>query len=237
MGKIATTIMNTLLGIIATTLIFYATYAVIFSLYASRLISPTIITNTIATEEIKPSYKYLKSITVRIANNLGNLSGTGVIVKIDKDYTYILTVDHLVDFPLTNYIILDSKTIEMELVKSHNNLDLAVFKLKGKIKGKQSVKGFSQAKPQDKVYVVGHHLGREFIYGEGVFAGYEKMDDVIQIPTSYGSSGSGIIDKHGNLIAIVIAINFINKTDIDASHAIAIDVISIELFLKKLNLI
>lgn len=225
-------------------------------------------TKYILKEEIKPSYDYLKSVTVIIygigklpseefkgslirlkskyyiiSENLNIIKwlGTGVIIKIKNGYTYILTNAHIAGKKLTNVTLFvenDDKNYEAEVVQCHKILDIAVIKFKGKLKGKQVIKGIAVAKPQDKVYCVGHHLGVPYIYGEGVFAGYVGFYDKIQIPCMWGNSGSGIFDKEGNLVALVFGINYQTIFDspvFDVAHAIAIDSISIKLFLNKIN--
>ena len=51
-------------------------------------------------EDNKPSFEYLKSVTVRILNVIDEESGqasvgTGSIIKVTEDYTYILTNKHV----------------------------------------------------------------------------------------------------------------------------------------------
>ena len=93
------------------------------------------------------------------------------------------------------------------------------------------------AYPQDELYLVGHHLGRKYVYGEGVFAGYQGVYDIIQIPTLYGNSGTGVCNKNGELIGVVFAINGIGYFDVDCAHGIAINGLSVQLFLEKLGLL
>lgn len=213
-------------------------------------------TNYYYIEEDKPSYDYLKSVTVKLSGcfskcvesydgsvDCGKSScwtGTGIVIKIDKKYTYILTNAHVAGKNKENislFVNNGNKELPIEIVKYHNNLDLAVVKLKGTLKNKRAIKGISVAKPQDAVYLVGHHLGRSYIYGEGVFAGYDGISDIIQIPCAFGNSGSGVFDKNGKLIAVVYAINRVGMFNLDLSHAICVDGLSVELFLEQLQLI
>jgi S1-C subfamily serine protease len=218
--------------------------------------------------EDKPSYEYLKSITVLIqgvgkyppdiseetrknfrwkydidSENGEPVSwlGTGVIVKITDKYTYILTNAHVVGndmIEVTIFVENGLKKQEATIIKVHNNLDMALIRINGKIKDKTEVKGIVIPNPQDKVYLVGHHLGNPYIYGEGVFAGYSGIYDIIQIPCLWGNSGSGVINKDGKLVGLVFAIpmNMIYIFPVfDVSHAIVIDGLSIQLFLGQIE--
>ena len=166
-------------------------------------------------------------------------AGTGTVVKVDENYTYILTNKHVVGEGregATIYVDNDHKKIETEIVAVHPMLDLAVVRVEGKLKDKQVVKGFSTAYPQDKLYLVGHHLGRPFIYGEGVFAGYDGIYDLIQVPVLFGNSGTGVCNKDGELIGVVFAGNSAGF-GVDSAHGLVIDSIDIKLFLNRLGLL
>lgn len=214
-------------------------------------------------KENKPSYEYLKSITVEIIGHaveeehtyflpdfggfpieteMGEVawSGTGVVVSVDNNYTYILTNAHVAGKDMKDALIYvndDGREKLTEIVEIHGTLDLAILKVKGKLKYKEPVKGITTGNPSDKVYIVGHHLGRPYIYGEGVFAGYDGIFDIMQLPCLYGNSGSGIINEDGELIALVFAITNFGFFEVDEAHAICIDGASIKVFLEKLNLI
>lgn len=210
---------------------------------------------------VKPSYDYLKSVTVYITGRaierkegtenpkISGWRGTGVVIKVKKEinledniieeYTYILTNAHIAGKDKTNvnlFIGKDFTAIEAEVVKFHDFLDLAVIKVRGKLPKKRAIKGISFASPQDRIFLVGHHLGRPYLYGEGVFAGYQGIYDIVQIPTLFGNSGSGVFNKDGKLVGLIFAINAVNYFSYDVAHGLAISGISIELFLKKLNL-
>ena len=199
----------------------------------------------------KPSYEYLKSITVIIQGksivNLvkGKLSqswlGTGIIIKSGTFNTYILTNAHIAGKGKENttlYVEDKYRTRLATIVKIHDKLDLALIKINGKIEGKRAIKGVSiRIKPQDKVYLVGHHLGRKYIYGEGVFAGYQETNDIIQIPVLFGNSGSGVFDKNGKLVSLIFGINRIGAFDIDCAHGLGIDSLNIIHFLRTTGIL
>ena len=209
----------------------------------------------------KPSYDYLKSVTVQIQGRakqkkeislygqyyktLGNTKvvgwgGTGVVIKEETDATYILTNAHVAGNNFDNPMLAvktEGKFVEVEIVKYHDVLDMAILKLNKPMPEKRVVRGFSTAKPQDPVFVVGHHLGRPYIYGEGVFAGYDGIYNLIQIPCLYGNSGSGVYNQNGEMIALVFAITRYGMFSVDTTHALAVDGISVKFFLKSLDLL
>jgi len=222
--------------------------------------------NTIIKEDIRPSYEYLKSVTVLIygvgeyppetndemrqnrkygrtlkENNTVEWIGTGVIVKIKNGYTYILTNAHVVGNDMINVSVFvkdEYKKLEAEVIKCHQRLDMSLIKIKGKLGNKQVIKGFSIAKPQDKLYLVGHYLGNPYTYGEGVFAGYNGIYDIIQVPCLWGNSGSGVFNKNEQLVALIFAIpceTVIIFPVFDVSHALAVDGLSIKLFIDKIE--
>ncbi|KKK54268.1 hypothetical protein LCGC14_3086470, partial [marine sediment metagenome] len=94
------------------------------------------------------------------------------------------------------------------VIRTHPKYDVALIMVEIFFKDKTKVKGFAIAKPQDKLYLVGHHLGRPYTYGEGVFAGYDDdtkdnlIYDIIQIPTLFGNSGSAVFDKDGDVVSM-----------------------------------
>lgn len=212
----------------------------------------------------KPSYDYLVSTTVLIAGydldedtykkyraqkklkkrkkeEIEGWTGTGSIVKMTDDFTYILTNKHIIkdqDKP-TIRIIVEGNFIpnRAEVIKVHPNpnIDLALIRVSGKIKGKHAVVGFNTIKPQEDVYLTGHHLGRPYIYGEGVVAGSDGIYMLVQIPTLFGDSGSGVINKNGELVGVIFALSITEKDDhviADVSHGVCVSIGDVLRFLE-----
>lgn len=198
----------------------------------------------------QPSYEYLKSVTVFIngtgtaiaedgSAQRGTWAGTGVIINVTENYTYILTNAHVAgntcqDVELS---IEDGEyNILAKVLKFHPTLDLAVLRMKGQLTDKQQIRGISHGKEQDRVYIVGHHLGRRYIYGEGVYAGYDNEDILVQLPTLWGNSGSGVFNRAGKLIGLIYAIS-IRQISIfpvvDVAHGLAVDSKDIEEFISE----
>ena len=205
------------------------------------------------------SYEYLKSVTVYIKNYYKKcidisteekkgeycrdkiIVGTGIVVSIKKGYTYILTNKHIVEnLNCVIFVKNGEKEFPAEIVKCHKGLDLAIIKVEGILKNKSSIRGIFQIKIKEKVYAVGNHLANAFIYSEGVMAGYRNKNLLFQLSIAPGNSGSGVFNKNGELVGLIYALPVVNKGFLSNpvfTHAIAIDPISIKIFLKELNLL
>lgn len=216
-------------------------------------------------QQTRPSYESLKSHTVFIhgctkenpekvyfpipiiKDDKDNYcwAGTGIVVKITEDETYILSNAHVIGRNTVKPTIFIENTseddkIQATIIKYHPYDDLAVVKIKGHLKNKTALTKISSVKIQDPIYIVGHPLSVKFVYTEGVMAGYIDGSLLFQAPCIYGNSGSGSWDKDGNLVGLVYAIQmypgFLGIPMAEPTHAIAVDDISIKLFLKSLNL-
>jgi S1-C subfamily serine protease len=185
-------------------------------------------------EHLKPTYEYLKSVTVFIAvdTSFYNIEandiqearwlGTGVIYKVTDKYTYILTNKHVApkqqnirvfvgqkaDYENTDTIF--TKGLEATVIQTSKKYELSLIRVKGKLDNKYAIKDFGKSVSiQDKVYIVGNPLGDKYTYGEGVVAGTFEDDagtmPVIQVPTISGNSGSGVFNQKGLLVGLVYA--------------------------------
>jgi len=161
---------------------------------------------------IRPTYEYLATRTVylmnKISENKGTV-GTGVVVKKDLVYTYILTNKHVCDTNknMNCYILHNNFKIKLEFVKqTESSYDLALWRTRARLSYYKVINGLSVAYPGEKIYTVGHRFGYPFVYGEGVFAGYAQEYVLMQVPVYNGNSGSGIFDKYGNLVALVFGV-------------------------------
>ena len=204
--------------------------------------------------EEKPSYNYLSSVTVFIKGKTFDCKknefktlyiGTGVIIAETEYHTYILTNAHIAKNYTNNrkkvYLFIEDNNLESEVlattVKRLPFLDLAVLRIRGKLINKHPIKGFGEPKIGEKAYMVGHHLGMKYIYGEGAVSGRDGLFLVVQIPTLWGNSGSGVFNKKGEMIGIIhsvpyVIVGFYSVYDI--VYGYATDSIDIELFLKSI---
>jgi len=157
-------------------------------------------------------------------NPVGGWCGTGVVVKIDAEYTYIITNKHVAggDRPAILDIVHMGKTYPAYVVAKHKTQDLALLKVKGLIPTKQVVKGLSYPVIAEKAYTIGHSLGRPYVYGEGVFSATDIEHDIYQLACMPGCSGSGVFNKNGELLGLVYSMtgaNINNTVAWDVAHA------------------
>lgn len=193
--------------------------------------------------QFKISYNYLKSVTVIIKDYINNkytAMGTGVIIKYENGYTYIITDFHVINVVGNDIRIQNGlRQRYVEIVKINKKKDLALIRIFGKLKNKGVIKGFAFPIISEKIYNVGHHLGRLYIYGEGVISGWDRTLLLVQIPDMFGDSGSGIFNSQGKLIALVDEINLIPMSPIDlivdSSHSLCISNSDIQSFLRGLK--
>jgi S1-C subfamily serine protease len=201
------------------------------------------------------SYDYLKSVTVYINGEgvaeqeflgikLGKApiawAGTGIIVKIDDEYTYILTNSHMVgrlkEEPVEEpviYVNNENRKQVAEILKVSELDDMALIRIEGTIPSKRVINGFATAHIQDKVYMVGQSLGDPFIYSEGCMAGYYTKWNLFLLTTMPGNSGSGVFNSDGNLVGLIFAGRGITPFQMDVNYGIAIDSSVVKQFLKS----
>ena len=197
----------------------------------------------------KPSYDYLKSVTVRIiareiADPKKGWIGTGVIVGLTDDSTIILTNRHVMpnDGLHNFYVVADGAKYPLLNIKvsTNDNVDLSLCVIQGHINGKRAVRGLADTKPQAPVYMVGQNLGRPDFYAEGTVSGFDPNENdelVVGMPVGPGNSGSGIIDKDGRLVGLLYAGTIIGQDTIfgemDIAHGLCVPSKAIRLFIAE----
>lgn len=202
----------------------------------------------------KPSYDYLKSITVRViardkdADNKPDGSkgwmGTGCIIGITKDFTYILTNRHVMDKwgdGTHDYYLKEEDgtkyTVTAIKISANEAVDLALIRIDGHIDGKRAVVGFGDVAPADPVFMVGMDLGRPWFYSEGTVSGFDPNTSdelVVGMPVGPGNSGSGVIDREGRLVGLLYAGSIISEDliyQMDIAHGLCVPIKAIRLFL------
>jgi len=185
----------------------------------------------------RPSYDYLKSVTVRIARKAKKRAviGTGSIVKITNDYTYILTNKHIAPTSEKEiYIINESNNKIKAIVLSNCKFtDLALIRVKGKLKDKTQIKKIGNIDYSNKVYSVGMYLTYNYIYTQGTMAGYDFQNNfIMNLPGSVGCSGSGVFNVDGELVAVVFGSSHIRSSaQLETSKLLCINTKYIKLFL------
>lgn len=185
------------------------------------------------------SYEYLKNVTVRlfrekeIDDTIGWI-GTGIIVKITEDFTYILTNKHVAPLGTNVYIIKNGSKYRVDILKNSAFNDLSLIRMNGKFSDKQVIKGFANHKIQEKVYSVGMYLGNYYIYTEGTVAGrgiYREL--IINLPAANGCSGSGIFNSKGEIVGLLHAIYKVGFFAVDTSKGICVPTSAIKVFLRE----
>lgn len=200
------------------------------------------------TSDNRPTYEYLKSVTVYIVHKIGvhedtgkmkAAIGTGTIVKEADNNYYILTNKHVCSDETEDpnkftkdadncYVSLTGDPtlafVKLTYVRSaKESVDLELWKVDSALlPNKQVVKGFNVAHIQDHVYSVGQYLAVPFIYSEGTMAGYEFGSELFNLPSAGGCSGSGIFNRDGEIVAILFAGNVIPPFQMDTAKAIAV---------------
>jgi S1-C subfamily serine protease len=163
----------------------------------------------------KPSYSYLRDVTVFIKvmspENIDMWSGTGVVVKITEDYTYILTNRHVAPMEQQGNVYVKDlvgtfKSAEVLKNSEEFDEDMSLIRVRGTVANKRCIKGIKIANIQDRVFMAGNNGGKLFIYREGFISGYSGMNFVMQLPVRGGDSGTGVIDKNGYLVGLVFAL-------------------------------
>jgi len=214
-------------------------------------------------KNIRPSYDELKSHSVYLKGCAEGLEegenypfatkedemvcwrGSGSVIKIDKNYTYILTNNHVAGKNTKNPIISvedeNGNYVTTEIVRYHKYVDLAVVKYRGHLKGKTIIPRYALPKIQENVFVVGQALGNHYIYSEGIVAGRVDNSVLIQAPLIYGNSGSAILNEKGSLVGVCFALQtypwVLGLPAPQITHSLIVDSIDVQMFLKDLGLI
>lgn len=188
----------------------------------------------------QPSYEYLKSATVRLigrkkVDDIRGWMGTGIVVKITEDFTYILTNKHIAPIGTIVNISHGRKMYQTEILKNSAFNDLSLIRMNGKLYGKKTVKGFSNPKTQERIYSVGQYLTNNFIYSEGTIAGISRTNKlIVNLPSSKGCSGSGIFNSKGEVVGLLFGSYMINIFSPDTSKALCVPVLAIRVFLEEI---
>ena len=188
---------------------------------------------------MKPSYQDLKDVTVKIfsskekGENYGSV-GTGTIIKITDNYTYILTNRHVAT--KGTYVgLMDEYNIiykDAEVLRNSTIVDLSLIKVRGKINGKKAFKGFGEIDYAEKVYSVGMFLGFNYYYTEGTMSGKEASTVIFNTPCGPGCSGSGIFNKEGKLVGVLYAGYQMGTFQVNTSKSICVDIVDVKIFLR-----
>lgn len=199
----------------------------------------------------KPSYDYLKSVTVYMVTPQDIIVGTsvkgqkasvgtGTIVKQRDGYSYILTNKHICDVENKDlcYIALGAEPdnlVKLEYVdRVEADYDLSLWRTNKKLPGKRAIKGLSTVFRQERIFSVGNYLGSPFVYTEGTYGGKRDNDDILNASCAFGCSGSGVFNSDGELVSVVFAGSQIGVFQVETAKILGVSSDVIRLFLKDL---
>ena len=206
-----------------------------------------IIATHIEQAEQKPAYDYIKSMTVYLIEQMvdddtkGSI-GTGTVIKVTDNETFILTNNHVCDWAENSICYVYQNKIKYQITsvkKSEVDHDMQVVKTSVLVPGKQAVKGIKDVVAQDKVYMTGNNNGNPFMYSEGTVSGFMRGtgDLLVGMPSGPGNSGSGIFTQDGYLAGLLYAGQMFDSypfgAAIDTSHGICVRSEVLRLFLAE----
>ena len=161
-------------------------------------------------------------------NSSYNGSGSGFIYKVDDDYGYVLTNQHVIDGATKLSIVLTSnEEVEAELLGKDKYIDVAVLRIpKNKVISVAKIGSSDDVELGETVVPIGTPVDEE--YYNTVTGGYisginrkvtvsvdttnDWVQDVIQIdaPINPGNSGGALVNINGEVIGIT-SMKFINS--------------------------
>tara|TARA_Y100000310_G_scaffold171799_1_gene171970 strand:+ start:88 stop:789 length:702 start_codon:yes stop_codon:yes gene_type:complete len=149
------------------------------------------------------------------------ISGSGSIVKVIRNGSYVLTAAHVCESERLakiaktgklmgtefHAIDIDGKAYPLITLSANTSADLCLLFAEGLL-GSAALKLASAApRPGEKVYNMAAPQGiftvNMFPLFEGYYAGHDRSFDLYTIPATQGSSGSPILNSDGHLIGVV----------------------------------
>jgi S1-C subfamily serine protease len=187
---------------------------------------------------------YLKQVTVRVYQTHPEmpqrmLVGTGTIIKIKNNATYILTNEHVA--PMINaenvYVTsIDKKSYKAQVIATSNRVDLSLIKIDKILPNTRAVVGFAPSVIGERIYNMSMYLGNFYIYSEGIVGGISNDKYlIINLPTAGGSSGSGAINVRGELVGVMFGAYLLHPLQMDTARGIAVDYTDIQIFLNNIT--
>lgn len=200
-----------------------------------------------------PIYEYLKNITVVIRGSKIKVDpetqeeyevgwmGTGIIIQITATDTYILTNQHVAPKEVGTTIFVENTsqfdTVTAEVLANCTYADLSLIRVTGTLTAKAAYRGLATTLTiGERLFMVGHHLGRRFLYAEGIMAGWDEDSGVAQLPTLFGNSGSGVFDTDGMLVGVIYAGSVYPSgpfsVGFDVAHGLFVPLETVKAFLR-----
>ena len=154
-------------------------------------------------------------------NNSLSSTGTGFVYKVDSQYGYLLTNQHVVDgIDKVTLVMSNDKTVDAEILGGDEYLDLAVLRIaKSDVIQVANIGNSENSKLGDTVFTVGSPMGYDYrgSVTSGVLSGKERMVTVsvssssndwimrvLQLDASInpGNSGGPLLNVNGEVIGI-----------------------------------
>lgn len=173
-------------------------------------------------EEVSEQLKPLVTVITPVRRNWfshvegpSNALGAGVILQANEDGYLICTARHVVDGESGNgkveraLVASSSGTwATADVVARHNTLDMLLLWLPrrtGKATFTLPVKKVSELKGGESIFVIGHPQDLRFTLSTGIISRLDQDTIQISAPVSPGNSGGPLLNAHGELAGIVIA--------------------------------
>ena len=212
---------------------------------SESIIRDTVISKYIQESSARPDYEYMRARIVYLVQGITGTDkgsiGTGTVIKVTDNETYVLTNKHVCDWSEGTecYILDNGEKYPITFVKSPTvDIDAQVVKTNKLVPNKEAILGIKDVKPQDKVYVVGHNNGNPFLYSEGTVSGFSRDNTslIIGMPSGPGNSGSGIFTQDGYITGLLYAGQMFAAVpfgySVDTAHAICVPSWQLRLFLS-----
>ncbi|MBQ7002966.1 MAG: trypsin-like peptidase domain-containing protein [Oscillospiraceae bacterium] len=150
-------------------------------------------------------------VMIAVCDNSGHVKGSGSGIMIGEN-GYILTNFHVAKNGRSYAVrIEDDEEIYTtdEVIKYNALLDLAVIRIRRKLRPIPLYQGGQDLVRGQKVVAIGSPLGLFNSVSDGIIAGFRKVNDVDMIqftaPISHGSSGGAVLNMYGEVIGISTA--------------------------------
>lgn len=184
----------------------------------------------------------LKSHTInvfRLQKDRKLFEGTGVILGVTKDGTFILTNNHLCSFAegeLCSVRDDSSNTyIPAIQVKTSKTLDMQVIYIKKLLQDKTPVKGIRSIQEGETIAYVGNGKCYGYLYSEGFVGAFQDSDMIMSSHVFEGYSGSGVFDSEEYLVGLIYASHKFTKEIINPTLGFAVRAEAINQFLSELK--
>ena len=155
-----------------------------------------------ATEIFAASGLAIVSISARSTTG-AQKGGSGVLVAPDE----ILTNCHVIeDALIIDLAFSDNKTVSASIAGRYEGLDLCLLRARSEGRKPPKIGSSSSVRPGQSVFAIGAPLGLEKSISDGIVSAIREHNNIRLIqntaPISPGSSGGGLFDDRGSLIAI-----------------------------------